>query len=185
MNNRLKMKWLAALIFCMVAAPLPAAQGEVKRLYVEPFTTKAGSVKLREDLIAELRKVRSISLVTDESRADEILGGGGEIWVKGYRSLNPRSGTSPSNGTPVYGGFLSVELRDAKGETLWSDLVTPPAGSEDVSKDLAKRIAKHVVEAVEHGVASTRPPPETQPSTILKGAGATLPFPVYSKWFAN
>src|SRR5579859_1367540 len=144
-----------------------------KRLYVEPFTTKAGSEKLRAEVVAELRKVSSLSVVSSESSADLILGGGGEIWVKGYRSLNPRSGRSPSNGTPVYGGFLSVELRDEKGETLWSDLVTPGAVFGDISKDLSKRIAKHVAEALKQEDPPSRTAPAAQTRAILKGAGAT------------
>jgi len=184
-------KWVARVVWCLVAAgPLFAWQGEktagINRLYVEPFTTKEGSEKLRNAVIAELRKQGSISLVQEESSAEAILGGGGEIWVKGYRSLNPRSGRSPANGTPIYGGYLSVELRDRKGETLWGDLVTPPAGAEDVSKDLAKRIARHAAEAMEKGVAtSTRTQPQPLPTTILTGAGATFPYPVYAKWFTN
>jgi hypothetical protein len=157
----------------------------MERLYVEPFTTKAGSDKLRDAVIAELRKQSSIFLVVDESSAEAILGGGGEIWIKGYRSLNPRSGRSPSNGSPIYGGYLSVELRNGQGETLWGDLVTPSAGAEDVSKDLAKRIAKHAAEAMEKGVAASRAPPLPQPVAILTGAGATFPYPVYAKWFTN
>ena len=178
------MKWTIAVACCILALPASNA-AEIKRLYVEPFTTKAGSEKLREDLIAELRKQNSISLVTTESGADAILGGGGEIWIKGYRSLNPRSGRSPSNGTPVYAGFLSVELRDPKGETLWSDLVTPSAGAEDVSKDLAKKIAKHVEEAAGKATTPSQAVPLLQPTSILKGAGATFPYPVYAKWFTN
>jgi hypothetical protein len=65
-----------------------------QRVYVEPFTTKTGPEKLREHVVAELRKSAAISVVESESSADLILGGGGEIWVKGYRSLNPRSGPS-------------------------------------------------------------------------------------------
>jgi phosphate transport system substrate-binding protein len=189
MNNRLNMKWPIVFFCCMSAAPLSAWQGGnaagIKRLYVEPFTTKAGSERLHDEVIAELRKISSIAIVSDESGADEILGGGGEIWVKGYTSLNPRSGRSTANGTPVYGGFLSVELRGPEGETLWSDLVTPPAGSEDVSKDLAKRIAKHVAEAIEKNPLPKRIAPGTQPATTLKGAGATFPYPVYAKWITN
>ncbi len=156
----------------------------IRRLYVEPFTTRSGSEKLREDVIAELRKLGSIPLASGESGAGLILGGGGEIWIKGYRSLNPRSGRAPSNGNPVYAGYLSVELRDAAGETLWSYLATPGAASGDVSKDLAKRIAKHVAAALEQE-APLRPAPLPQPKTILKGAGATFPYPVYEKWFTN
>ena len=158
---------------------------QVKRVYVEPFTTKTGSEALRRDLISELHKLKSISIADSESKADAILGGGGEVWIAGYRSLNPRAGTSPSNGTPVYAGYLSVELRDPKGETLWSDLVTPGAASEDVSKELSKRIAKDVAEAFSRGLTAAPASTLPQPETALKGAGATFPFPVYEKWFTN
>ena len=185
-----RMKWVARFACCCTIAVQSFAwqtgrAQEIKRLYVEPFTTKAGSEKIREDLIAELRKLSAISLVSDESSADAILGGGGEIWIKGYRSLNPRSGRLPSNGTPVYAGFLSVELRSTKGETLWSDLVTPGATTEDVSKDLSKRIAKHVAEALKQGAGPSQTDPPPQPAAVLKGAGATFPSPVYEKWFTN
>lgn len=140
-----------ACFFATAGAAL-AFQGEaplsaVKRIYVEPFASKAGSEKLREDLIAQLRK-SNIPVSPERDGADATLTGDGETWIKGYRSLNPRSGRSPANGTPVYGGFLSVELKDAKGDTLWSYLATPGSGSQDGSKDLAKRIAKHLAEAL-------------------------------------
>jgi phosphate transport system substrate-binding protein len=182
-------QWIARFFCCALALPSLAWQagnsGAVKRLYVERFTTKAGSEELREELIAELRKQSSISLVPGESDADAILGGGGEIWIKGYRSLNPRSGRLPSNGTPVYAGYLSVELRNPGGETLWSYLVTPGSASGDISSDLARRIAKHLVEAWEHGELPPQSASLPQPSTILQGAGATFPYPVYAKWFTN
>jgi phosphate transport system substrate-binding protein len=171
-------------LLLLATSALAWQPAQVKRLYVEPFTTRTGSEALRGDLIAELRKLKSISIAESESMADVVLGGGGEIWIAGYRSLNPRAGASLSNGTPVYAGYLSVELRDPKDETLWSDLVTPAAASTDVSRELSKRIAKDVAEALSRGLA---PPVKTlpQPETALKGAGATFPFPVYEKWFTN
>ncbi len=103
-------------------------------------------------------------LVSTESGADEILGGGGEIWIKGYRSLNPRSGRLPSNGTPVYAGYLSVELRNRKARRFGRTWRRPGAASEDVSKDLSKRIAKHVAEALEaEGRAGSRSVSRPQP----------------------
>jgi phosphate ABC transporter phosphate-binding protein len=168
------------ILACAIATASP-----IKRLYVEPFTTESGSLKLREDVLSELRKVHSLSLVTAESEADVILGGGGGIWVKGYRSLNPRSGRLPSDGTPVYDGYLSVELRDPKGETLWSYLATPGAGAEDIPKDLAKRIAKNLADALEKGILPFETTPLPQPAIVLQGAGATFPSPVYAKWLTN
>ena len=95
-HDRFYAKWIV-LVHAFVpwpSAPSPDKHAAaVKRLYVEPFTTKTAPEKLRADVIAELRKLKSLSLVSSESDADAILGGGGEIWIKGYRSLNPRSGT--------------------------------------------------------------------------------------------
>ena len=146
-----------------------------RRLYVEAFATKAGAEKLREDVTAELRKLNSVSLVPDESSADLILGGGGEVWVRGYRSFSPRSHMKlPTNGIPIYGGFLSVELKNKHGVTVWSYLVTPGTPSEDISKDLSKRIAKHLAEALSQAETLTTSSPRTPPTITLNGAGATF-----------
>jgi phosphate ABC transporter phosphate-binding protein len=174
---------------CMMLGSAPAWQtapaNRIKRIYVEPFATQAGSEKFREDVIADLRNLSSVSLATDESSADAILGGGGQIWVKGYRSHNPQLGNPPPTGTPIYTGFLSIELRDTNGETLWSYLATPPSASKDVSKDLSAQIVKKLAEFLEQGEAPSRTVPLSQPTTTLKGAGATFPYPVYEKWFTN
>jgi hypothetical protein len=156
-----------------------------QRIYVEPFATREGSEKFRQDVIAELRKLNSVLLAGDESSADTILGGGGEIWIKGYRSHNPQLGKVPPNGTPIYTGFLSIELRDRNGQTLWSYLATPPAVSGDVSRDISTLIVKKLVEVLEQGQAPSRTAPLPQPTTLLNAAGATFPFPVYEKWFTN
>jgi len=172
-------------MFGFTLAQQTAPANPIKRLYVEPFATQAGSEKFREDVVSELRKLNSVSLAADESSADAILGGGGEVWIKGYRSHNPQLGKVPPNGTPIYTGFLSMELRDKNGQTLWSYLATPPEASDDVSKDLSTLIVKKLVEALKQGEAPSRTAPLPQPTTILKGAGATFPFPVYEKWFTN
>ena len=180
----------ACLLFCCAIfgsalGSQTAPANPIRRIYVEPFATQEGSEKFREDVIAELRKLNSVSLAADESSADAILGGGGEVWIKGYRSHNPQLGNVPLNGTPIYTGFLSIELRDKSGQTLWSYLATPPEASEDVTKDLSVLIVKKLQEALEQGGAPSRPVSLTQPTTILKGAGATFPFPAYEKWFTN
>ena len=143
----------AAACFSVMTQPVFSEPADnklagIKRIYVEMFPAKAGSEKLREDLMAELRKLGSPSVVASESDADAVVAGDGETWIKGYRSLNPRSGRLPSDGDPVYAGFLSVELKDPKGETIWSYLVTLGPTSENISKDLAKQIVKHLAEAL-------------------------------------
>jgi phosphate transport system substrate-binding protein len=178
---------LSALCFVALVAPAWQSKqpGAAPRLYVEAFVTQAGSDELRDDLIRALRKSGSVQLVQDKSAANLILGGGGEIWIRSYRSLNPRSGRDPSAGTPVYRGYLSVELRDLNGETLWSYLAAPAVSSEDVSKELSKQIAKHVAEALGDVVVSSREPTLPHARTVLRAAGATFPYPVYAKWITN
>lgn len=183
-----KLKWLLPIGRCLLAASAFAWQATdhgAKRLYVEPFATKSGAEELRDDLTAELRKLGSFSLVPDEANADFVLGGGGEIWIRGYRSFSPRSHMKmPSNGTPIYGGYLSVELRNKQGVTVWSYLATPGAASEDASKDISKRIAKHLAEALTESEIPAMARPQRS-SITLNGAGATFPYPVYQKWFTN
>jgi phosphate transport system substrate-binding protein len=180
-------KWMLAAACCLAAAPRFAhgTDPAPKRLYVEAFSTKTDANKLREDVAAEVRKLGSFTLVPDEAHADLVLAGGGEIWVTGYRSFSPRSHMKmPSNGTPVYGGYLSVELRNKQGVTLWSYLATPGVASEDASKDIAKRIAKHLAEALSESDISLEAA-HPDPAVRLNGAGATFPYPVYQKWFTN
>jgi phosphate ABC transporter phosphate-binding protein len=157
----------------------------IQQIYVEPFATQAGSEKFREDVIAALHKQGSVSLAADESGAEAILGGGGAVWIQGYRSHNPQLGNVPANGTPIYTGFLSIELRDKNGETLWSYLATPPTASADVTKDLSTEIAAKLVEFLHTGELPSPTTTHPQPTTILRGAGATFPYPVYEKWIAN
>jgi hypothetical protein len=127
----------------------PADRIQFKKLYIEPLSVKRGSEKLHDLMIAQLRKVSTFSVVSSKANADAVLSSDGEIWVKGYVSLNPRSGRSPFSGMPVYTGFLSVEIKDQHGVMLWSYLVTPGPESQDISKDLSKRIAKHLAAALD------------------------------------
>jgi phosphate transport system substrate-binding protein len=163
-----------------------ASHSGITRLYVEAFATRTGTKELREQVIAELRKGNAVSLVGAESDADLILGGGGEIWVKGYRSFSPRSPMKlPANGTPIYGGYLSVELKDKRGITVWSYLVTPRTSSGNASKELSRQIARRLAEALSQGETLAADSVDPQPAIALRGAGATFPYPVYKKWFTN
>jgi phosphate transport system substrate-binding protein len=183
------LRWLMGFaVSCVMLGSALAGQtspaSQIKRIYVEPFTSQQGE-KFRQDVIAELGKLSSVSLAPDESSADAILGGGGEVWIKGYRSHNPQLGNPPANGTPVYTGFLSIELKEKDGETLWSYLATPPGASADVASDLSAEIEKKLAAFLEHGEVPSRTIALAQPTTVLKGAGATFPYPVYQKWIIN
>jgi hypothetical protein len=127
--------------------------GPIRRIYVEPFATRESAGNFRTDVIGELRKSSSVSLSDDAASADAILGGGGEVWIKGYRSHNPQLGDGPANGTAIYTGFLSMELRDKSGQTLWSYLATPPAASRNLTENLATLIVEKLIAAIKEGAA--------------------------------
>jgi phosphate ABC transporter phosphate-binding protein len=184
------LKWMIVLTWCLLAGSSVFARQatgkRVRKLYVEAFSTKANPDKLRDDVMAELNKLSSVSIVSVESDAELVLGGGGEIWIRGYRSFSPRSELKlPTNGTPIYGGYLAVELKNKQGITVWSYLVTPAAGSANISKDLARRIVQHLQGALNQPETLASASPQSQSGITLNGAGATFPYPVYSKWFAN
>jgi hypothetical protein len=147
---------LISLVACwtIVAAGSGIAQtaetlAQVHKIYVDSLGNKPGADRLREQLVNRLRKSHSFTVVSSSDQADAVFTGSGEVWIKGYFSLNPRVRSPESGAQPVYGGFLSVELKGARNETLWSYLVTPHRlWSGDVGQDLAGHVVSKLVEAV-------------------------------------
>jgi phosphate ABC transporter phosphate-binding protein len=148
---------------------------------VDSFGDKPGASQLREQVKAELRRSQNFHAVDTPAEAELVLTGTGEVWVKSHYSLNPRT-RSVNDAQAVYTGYLSVELKGKKGETVWSYLATPhSSGSGDVSRILARL----VVGKMSGEVAD---PPAALPAGVIKmttlnGAGATFPYPLYEKWF--
>jgi phosphate transport system substrate-binding protein len=140
------MRWL--LWFILIA---PLAQGQdsslrsVKRIFVDGLGDKSDLRDVKRDLVKELKGSDLFAVADSAQDADATLSGHGDTWLKGYYSLNPRAGTSPANGQPVYGGYVSVELKDRAGMTLWSYLATPRAGSKNIAHDLSKDVMKHLL----------------------------------------
>jgi hypothetical protein len=123
----------------------------VKRIFIDELGNKLGLHEVRKDLETELRRSDIFALADSADHADATLSGHGDTWLKGYYSLNPRAGTSPSNGQPIYGGYVSVELKDRAGITLWSYLATPHSGSKNIAHDLSKDVIKHLVTSYSEG----------------------------------
>jgi hypothetical protein len=139
------------LACCVIglAAQVPANLDQVKRIYIGSFGDKPDSSRLRASLIAEINKHHRLTVVDSPDGADAVLQGSGEVWIKGYYSLNPRVRAVSEGATPVYGGVLSVELTGKQREPLWSFLVTPRrTGSADISHELAGDIARHLEDSV-------------------------------------
>lgn len=121
---------------------------QVKRVYVGSFGVKSESEKLRDSLIAELRKYNRLTVVPRAADADAVLQGSGDVWVKGYYALNPRVREVGEGAQPLYGGFLSVELMGKENEPLWSWIATPKRSSSDIRRDLASEVAKKLDSSV-------------------------------------
>lgn len=146
--------WMV-ITLCLCGAPTAPAQTAdtlraVNRVYVEPFAGKSGAPELRADLIVELRKSHRLMVVKSPQEADAVLSGTGESWIRGYYSLNPRIRSVTGDAHPIYGGYLSVELKGRQSETLWSYLVTPRRlGPEDIGRNLAGQMVRRLVEALQ------------------------------------
>jgi len=150
---------VASLLVLFTPAKTYCAQtaetlSQAKRVYVGSLGDKQGATALHDKLILRLRKTREIELVATPSQADAIISGSGEIWLKGY--INTNAKPSPANRQPVYGGYLSVELKGKDNETLWSCLVTPGMFRwNSVTQDLVNKSVKKLASALHpHGVRS-------------------------------
>jgi hypothetical protein len=123
--------------------------GSAKRLFVDSFGERPGASNLRDNVAALLARSHAVTVVKKPEEADAILAGKGEVWIKGHYSLNPRQREVTADTQPVYGGYLSVELKGKGDETLWSYLVTPhPHVTGDIHKDLAGHVVKKLLEAI-------------------------------------
>lgn len=118
---------------------------QLTRLYIAPLPGNSVLNKAQKDLRSELRKAKGLELVSSPAQAEATLTTDGEIYVKGYYSLNPRSGVSVRRGLPFYAGYLSVRVRGASGDILWS-YFADTSRSNDPARDLSKKIVKHFLE---------------------------------------
>jgi phosphate transport system substrate-binding protein len=167
---------------CLLFCTLPGIAQTTRNVFVDSFGDKPGASGLREQVTVELRKLAQFHVVDTPSQADLALSGTGEVWVKSHYSLNPRNRSVNSDAQAVFTGYLSVELKDKKGETVWSYLATPhTSGSGDVSRILARLVVQKMSGEISNPPSAPRP--GVIPMTTLNGAGATFPYPVYEKWF--
>jgi len=117
---------------------------------VEPFGNKPDAANLRTALIKLLARDRGITLASDPSAADFIISGTGETFIKGYLGTNPRVRYLNSDAKPVYGGYLSLELKNSNHETVWSYLVTPRRfGPADINHNLASQMVRKLTEEIQ------------------------------------
>jgi phosphate ABC transporter phosphate-binding protein len=158
---------------------------QVKSIYIDASDARPAAAEMRKYLIENLRKDHSLAIVPDPGPADAILKATGEIWVKAYLSVSPRS---PGSRYPVYGGFLSAQLDGKDGEALWSYLVTPSTyTSSGIRQNLADQLARQFLAALHTAAASSSLAnrPAEGSAHLLRIAGATFPAPLYRAWIRS
>jgi phosphate ABC transporter phosphate-binding protein len=176
------------LLTSSISAQTARSLSQVKRLYVGSLGTGNGSDELRKEVIRYLKKSKEYQLVDTASGADAILEGQGELWVRGYHSLSPRARKNDTYAEPAYSGYLSVRVRGANGEILWSYFADPRRVSiHDLKRDLADEATDRL--NLDHNAlaASTAPsiPATNETSASLTGGGSTFPLPIYLEWLAT
>jgi phosphate ABC transporter phosphate-binding protein len=185
---------MVALLLVPIASVRSECQGiesltQVKKVYVERFEEGDEAEPLRQSLLKRLAKSGRYQVVDTEQVADAVAKGSGEVWLKGYLTLNSR--TPSSDRQPVYGGYLSVELVSRAGEPLWSYLVTPSKLTflrvrDDLANNLVKEMTRAGEQAAGQTAAAAGPSPTVKlTETSLVGGGATFPAPLYRRWFAS
>jgi phosphate transport system substrate-binding protein len=171
-------KFTAALLAgAMLLAQTPAHK---YRVYLEPFPGP-----LHDELLNALKKEPRLSMAGTAADADWTLTAMGETWVKGHVGSNPRVHYVTGDAQPIYAGYLSVELKDKQGETVWSWLSTPRRfDPHDVRRNLAEQVAPRLVAALSAQADRAAPAAAAaHPGERLTAAGATFPWPLYQKWF--
>jgi len=177
---------IAAEVSTPAWAQRATSLAQAKTLYVENFRGTADAPALREKLVNRIEKEHRFRIVNARDAADAILEGTGQIWMRGYVSTNAR--TPANNRTPVYAGYLSLEVTGAAGQPLWSWLATPGKLQwKSIVDDLADRAANRLIDAAReyNATATTGPSAGKLVQTELTGGGATFPAPLYRKWFED
>jgi hypothetical protein len=123
----------------------------VRKIYVDGFGNKPGASKLQEALAQSLRKIHQVELVSSADQADAVISGEGELWIKGYSANNMRVRYVTQDARPIYTGYLSVELKNKRQETLWSYLSAPRHAE---SGDSGQAIASEIVRKLEAAIGS-------------------------------
>lgn len=132
------------------ASPLPVLD-HVGVLCLGSLGDKPGASDLRRALFEELGRHSKLHFSESQpgTACDATLSGEAEIWVRGYWNPNGRIRYRSNSDQPVYGAYLSAELRDRKGDVLWSYLVDPKrAGVDNPSRELAHRLVKKLLVSV-------------------------------------
>ncbi len=180
--------WGSLLVLLAIAgsnAGIAQSLGTVHTVFVAPVEASGYSAALSKRLTQQLERSGSIRVVSDEAAADAVLHASGNIWISGVVSPGVRASTTHEVN---YQGNLSAELISRDRQTLWSYMVTPShLRTTSITDDLADQLAARLVAAVRSGIAFPISSGATAAgsSITIRGAGSTLPAPLYLKWFES
>ncbi|WP_260703087.1 phosphate ABC transporter substrate-binding protein PstS [Edaphobacter flagellatus] len=178
-----------AVAVCLFVLPKCTAQTaealhSVQTIQVDSLGTGKNADALRQRVIQRLKKSKRLEVVEGPAPADVVLKGTSSIWATGSISLHPQS---KSVSQTSYQGYLSVELTGKAHQVLWSYMVTPSRFyASGITDDLADHLVLHLLEAIQNDTANTASITGTSEARApLHVAGATLPAPLYLKWFES
>lgn len=184
-----KRGWLRLLLATLIAAQTGAALAgphvHTRSIVVDSVGTGEGAGALRQRIVERLRKHPGLRVAASDAQADLMLHGRSSIWPTGSYSISPHSN---SYRVTNYEGYLSVELQDKAGQTVWSYLVTPSRfRTHSITDDLADQAVSRLLDAL-HGIEAGAAPASLSGAAAgaqLHAAGSTLAAPLYMKWFES
>ena len=141
--------FVVGLAACVTGQTAPPGI-KAERVFVGSFGAGDQAARIRQAMVEELRRHGKVKVVDSPEAADGVLTGAADVWIKGYYSLNPRVRTVAGDAHPVYGGYLSVELKGMGNTVLWSYLATPRRfGPDAISANLAEQVVKKLRQAMD------------------------------------
>ena len=189
MNTPAIYRWVVLFLTvgCTAAATAEPVDSlaQARTIYISKFGGSQDAERLRARFAQHLAGGR-FRIVSLREQADAIIQGTGQIWLRGYVAINPR--TPSTDRQPFFGGYLSISVTNAQGEPLWSWLATPSRTRwANIVDDLSGHAARKLLDAANAatGVTFSQPTSGAIAKINLRGAGATFPDPLYQKWFED
>ena len=129
LSERSGWAWKSGLALCaalgcaaMAGPRMWSEEAGIRVVRVEALGEGEAGKLLTGRLMLRLNRGGRVKAAEDAANADATLRGTSRIWETGRFSIDPHS---PSYQMIAYQGYLSVELVDKAGQTVWSYLATP------------------------------------------------------------
>ncbi len=189
MSTFVKKGAVALWVLCALSGQAQTARSlkDARKIYVGSLGTADGALALQTEVVRYIKRSKEFALVSTPAAADAVLEGKGEIWIRGYHSLSPRARKNSTYADPIETGYLSVRLRGADDEILWSYFADPRRVTiHDIKRDLVDETTDRLILDHQQETAPATPVSNAQDQPAqLNGGGATFPFPIYREWITG